>query len=102
VSGAGLCDTMFRRRHETLKAAITPRDATGGQLCQSITRLFRKFCLEHAWMLSELWPQPPTNKMIVAEKERAMKIVLTGIEKSPVFGAVEAKINIGTADRICG
>jgi hypothetical protein len=52
-------------------------------------------------MLSELWPQPPTNKMVVAEKECAMKIVLTGIEKSPVFGAVEAKNYIGTADRIC-
>jgi hypothetical protein len=62
VNSAALCDKMFRSRHETLKAAITRRDATDGQLRQNIARHFRKFCLEHPSMLSEVWPQPPANK----------------------------------------
>jgi hypothetical protein len=63
VNRTALGDKMFQRRHETLKAAITRRDAIDGQLRQSIARHFRKFCLEHPSMLSEVWPQPPANKM---------------------------------------
>jgi hypothetical protein len=63
VNSAALGDKMFRSRHETLKAANTQRDATDGKLCQSIAHHFRKFCLEHPSMLSEVWPQPPANKI---------------------------------------
>jgi hypothetical protein len=54
VNSAALGDKMFRLRHETLKAAITRRDATDGQLRQSIARHFRKFCLERPSILSEV------------------------------------------------
>jgi hypothetical protein len=63
VNSSALGDKMFQRRHATLKAAITRRDATDGQLRQSIARHFRRFCVEHPSMLSEVWPQPPANKM---------------------------------------